>query len=177
MSDAPSVPAAKRAKRPQLFGSGPILNEVIRAQKLLAEKYGVEADVWSVTSYNELKREAQSVARWNRLHPDKKAKVSYIEKTLGGLKGPFISSSDNVQLVAEQIRPYINGQYVVCGTDGFGRSESREELRRHFEIDAECVAYTTLVALARENQFESKKLPKVLKELGIDPDKVDPAFA
>ena len=173
----PTVPAAKRAKRPQLLGSGPLLNEVIRAQTLLAEKYGVEADVWSITSYNELKRDAQSTTRWNRLHPDQQAKVSYLEQALSGLKGPFISSSDNVQLVAEQIRPYMPGQYVVCGTDGFGRSESRENLRRHFEIDAECVTYTTLVALAKEGRFDAKKLPQALKDLGIDPEKVDPAFA
>ena len=173
----PAVPAKKRATRPQLLGSGPILNDVIRAQKILSEKYGVESDVWSVTSYNELKREAQSIARWNRLHPDQKPKVSYLEQTLSGLKGPFISSSDNVQLVAEQIRQYVPGQYVVCGTDGFGRSETREALRRHFEIDAESVAYTTLVALSREGQFDAKKLPQALKDLGIDPNKVDPATA
>ena len=173
----PTVPAAKRSKRAQLLGSGPILNEVLRAQKLLAEKFNVESDVWSVTSYNELKRDAQSTARWNKLHPDKQAKVSYIEQTLAGIKGPFISSSDNVQLVAEQIRPYMPGQYVVCGTDGFGRSETREALRRHFEIDAECVAYSTLVALAKDGQFDAKKLPQALKDFGIDSEKVDPAFA
>ncbi len=173
----PSVPAAQRAKRPQLLGSGPILQEVIRAQKLLAEKYAVTADVWSVTSYNELKRDAQSTARWNRLHPDKKPKVSYVEQVLNGLKGPIISSSDNVQLVAEQIRPYVPGQYVVCGTDGFGRSETREALRRHFEIDAESVAYATLVALCKDGQFDVKKLPQAMKDLGIDPEKIDPAFA
>ena len=173
----PSIPAKKRSTRPQLLGSGPILNEVIRAQKLLADKYGVEADVWSVTSYNELKREAQSVARWNRLHPDQKPRVSYVEQALNGLKGPFISSSDNVQLVAEQIRPYVPGQYVVCGTDGFGRSETRENLRRHFEIDAECVAFSTLTALAKEGRFDAKKLPQVMKDLGLDSEKVDPAFA
>ena len=173
----PTIPAKKRATRPQLFGSGPILNEVIRAQKLLADKFGVEADVWSVTSYNELKRDAQSANRWNRLHPDQKPKVSYIEQALAGLKGPFISSSDNVQLVAEQIRPYIPGAYVVCGTDGFGRSETREALRRHFEIDAESVAYSTLVALAKDGKFDAKKLPSALKELGIDSEKVDPAHA
>ncbi|RLS44343.1 MAG: pyruvate dehydrogenase (acetyl-transferring), homodimeric type, partial [Planctomycetota bacterium] len=173
----PTVPTAKRSKRAQLLGSGPILNEVLRAQKLLAEKFNVESDVWSVTSYNELKRDAQSTARWNKLHPDKQAKVSYIEQTLAGIKGPFISSSDNVQLVAEQIRPYMPGQYVVCGTDGFGRSETREALRRHFEIDAECVAYSTLVALAKDGQFDAKKLPQALKDLGIDSEKVDPAFA
>jgi pyruvate dehydrogenase E1 component len=173
----PSVSAAQRAKRPQLLGSGTILQEVIRAQKILRDKYNITADVWSVTSYNELKREAQSVARWNRLHPDKKPKVSYIEQALSGLKGPFIASSDNVQLVGEQIRPYVPGQYIVCGTDGFGRSESREALRRHFEIDAECVAYTTLVALSKEGQFDAKKLPQALKDQAIDPEKVDPAFA
>ena len=173
----PSVTNAQRGKRPQLLGSGTILQEVIRAQKLLAEKYQVTADVWSVTSYNELKRDAQSVTRWNRLHPDKKPKVSFIEKTLSGIKGPIISSSDNVQLVAEQIRPYVPSQYVVCGTDGFGRSETREALRRHFEIDAESVAYATLVAMSKDGQFDAKKLPGVLKDLGIDPEKVDPAFA
>ena len=173
----PTVPAKKRAARPQLLGSGPILNEVIRAQKLLAEKFAVEADVWSVTSYNELKREAQSVARWNRLHPEQKPKVSYIERALSGLNGPFISSSDNVQLVAEQIRPYVPGPYTVCGTDGFGRSETRENLRRHFEIDAECVTYSTLVALAKDGRFDAKKLPQSLKDLGLDSEKVDPATA
>ncbi|MDB5347528.1 MAG: aceE [Schlesneria sp.] len=173
----PTIPAKKRATRPQLFGSGPILNEVVRAQKLLADKFGVEADVWSVTSYNELKRDAQSSSRWNRLHPDQKPKVSYIEQALAGLKGPFISSSDNVQLVADQVRPYVPGTYVVCGTDGFGRSETREALRRHFEIDAESVAYSTLVALAKDGKFDAKKLPSALKELGIDSEKVDPALA
>jgi pyruvate dehydrogenase E1 component len=173
----PTVTAKKRAGRPQLLGSGPLLNEVIRGQKLLSEKFGVEADVWSVTSYNELKREAQSVARWNRLHPAEKPRVSYIEKSLAGLNGPFISSSDNVQLVAEQIRPYVPGTYLVCGTDGFGRSETREVLRRHFEIDAESVAYTTLVALSKDGKFDAKKLPQALKELGLDAEKVDPATA
>ncbi len=173
----PAVSAAQRARRPQLFGSGPILQEVVRAKALLAEKYSVTADVWSVTSYNELKRDAQSITRWNRLHSDKKPKVSYIEQALSGIKGPIISSSDNVQLVAEQIRPYVPCQYVVCGTDGYGRSETREALRRHFEIDAESVTYATLVALSKEGQFDAKKLPGALKDLGIDPEKVDPAFA
>ncbi len=173
----PNVPADKRATRPQLFGSGPILGCVIAGQKILAEKYGIEADVWSVTSYNELKREAQAAARWNRLHPTDTPRVSFLEKQLKGIKGPIIASSDNVQLVAEQIRPYVSSQYLVLGTDGFGRSESRSALRRHFEIDAECVAYSTLVALSKEGKFDVKKLPQALKDLGIDPDKVDPATA
>ena len=173
----PTIPAKKRATRPQLLGSGPLLNEAIRAQKILAEKFGVEADVWSVTSYNELKRDAQSVTRWNRLHPDQKPRVSYIEQALSGLKGPFISTSDNVQLVAEQIRPYVPGTYTVCGTDGYGRSETREALRRHFEIDAESVAYATLITLSKEGRFDAKKLPQALKELQLDSEKVDPATA
>jgi len=173
----PAIPAAQRQSRPQLFGSGPLINEVLRGQKLLAEKFGIEADVWSVTSYNELRREAQAVARWNRLHPTATPRVSHLEQQLAGLKGPIISSSDNVQLVAEQIRPYVSSQYVVLGTDGFGRSETRANLRRHFEIDAECVAYTTLVALSKAGQFDVQKLPQALKDLGIDPEKVDPATA
>ncbi len=172
-----TVPADKRAARPQLFGSGPILNQVIRGQKILAEKFGIEADVWSVTSYNELKRDAQFVARWNRLHPTQESRQSFIEQQLAGIKGPIIASSDNVQLVAEQIRPYVPGNYFVLGTDGFGRSESRDALRRHFEIDAEFVAYTTLVALSKEGRFDVNKLPQALKDLGIDPEKIDPAIA
>jgi pyruvate dehydrogenase E1 component len=173
----PTTAKTDRAARPQLFGSGPILNEVVRAQRILAEKFGVATDVWSVTSYNELKREAQAAARWNRLHPTESPRTSYLEQQLAGLKGPIIAASDNVQLVAEQLRPYVPTQYVVLGTDGFGRSEARETLRRHFEIDAECVAYTTLTALAKEGRYDVAKLPQALKELGIDPEKVDPATA
>ncbi len=173
----PSIPAATRATRPQLIGSGPILNYAITAQKILAEKYNVTVDVWSATSYNELKRDAQAAERWNRLHPTETPRKSYLDTVLQGLKGPVISVSDNVQLVAEQIRPYVPTQYVVLGTDGFGRSESRKNLRRHFEIDAECIAYTTLVALSRQGQFDVAKLPAALKDLGIDPEKIDPAMA
>ncbi|MCX7393289.1 MAG: pyruvate dehydrogenase (acetyl-transferring), homodimeric type [Planctomycetales bacterium] len=173
----PSVPVNVRATRPQMFGSGSILQEVIRAQILLANKYGIETDVWSVTSYNELKRDAQAAARWNRLHPGQSPKVSYIENALRGLQGPFIASSDNVHLVAEQIRQSVPGPYYVCGTDGFGRSDSRAALRRHFEIDAESVAYTTLVSLSRENRFDSTRLLQAMVDLGIDPNKVDPSTA
>ncbi len=172
-----SVPKKTRAVRPQLFGSGPIMRQVQRGQQILAEKYGIETDIWSVTSYNELCREAQLVARWNALHPDKKPRQSHLQQQLAGITGPFISSSDNVRLVAEQIRQYLPGQYVVLGCDGFGRSASREELRRHFEIDGECVAYATLVALSKEGKFDAKKLPQALKDLGINPDKVDPTTA
>ncbi len=173
----PSIPNKKRANRPQLIGSGPILRESIRAQKILAEKFGIEADVWSATSFNELKRDAQSTTRWNNLHPDKAPRKSYLETALAGLTGPFIAASENVQLVAEQIRQYLPGPYTVLGTDGFGRSEARATLRRHFEIDAECIAYATLVTLSKAGGYDPKKLPAALKDLGIDPEKVDPLYA
>jgi pyruvate dehydrogenase E1 component len=173
----PAVAAKDRNKRPQLFGSGPIMTQVLKAQQLLAEKYKVTADVWSVTSYNELKRDAQSTARWNWLHPTETPRQSYVESQLAGLTGPVIAVSDNVQLVAEQLRPYVPTQYVVLGTDGFGRSESREALRRHFEIDAESIVFATLSALARDGKFDAKKLPKALADLGLDPEKIDPLKA
>ncbi len=168
---------AKAKVRPQLFGSGTIFNEVLRAQEILQTKYGVSADVWSVTSYSELGRDARTVERRNRLHPTEAPEKSYLEKTLEGISGPFIATSDNVRLVPDQIRQWMPGEFVVLGTDGFGRSDTRPALRRHFEIDAENVAYTTLVALAKQGAFDKKRLPKVLKELDIDPEKVNPQFA
>ena len=168
---------ANPKQRPQLFGSGTILNEVLRAQDMLASQYGIGTDVWSVTSYSELCREAMQAQRWNRLHPTEPAKSSYLEQTLEGIDGPFISSSDNVRLVADQIREWVPGDYVILGTDGFGRSDTRPQLRRHFEIDAECVTYATLAALAKNGNFPAAKLPQVLADLQIDPEKVDPLYA
>ena len=167
----------KDVVRPQLFGSGPLLNEVRRAQAILSEKFGVESDVWSVTSYSELFRDAQACQRWNRLHPKEQQRQSYVEQTLAGLPGPFVSVSDNVRLVAEQIRPWVPGHYVTLGTDGFGRSDTRAALRRHFEIDAENTVYATLIALSEQGHFDKKKLAQALKDLAIDPEKLDPATA
>ncbi len=164
-------------KRPQLFGSGTILPEVLRAQQLMQEKYGIGTDVWSVTSYSELCRDAMATSRWNALHPDGDGRVSYLESSLDGIDGPFISASDNVRLVADQIRQWIPGRYQVLGTDGFGRSDTRETLRRHFEIDAECTVFATLSALADEGQYDRQQLPGVLRDLGIDADKIDPRTA
>ncbi|MCA9098014.1 MAG: pyruvate dehydrogenase (acetyl-transferring), homodimeric type, partial [Planctomycetaceae bacterium] len=124
-------------RRPQLFGSGTILNEVLRAQKILKENYGIGCDVWSVTSYSELCRAAMDADRWNMLHPGEEKKESYLTQTLSGIDGPFIAASDNVRLVPDQIRQWIPGSYTVLGTDGFGRSDTRPVLRRHFEVDAE----------------------------------------
>jgi len=163
--------------RPQLFGSGTILREAIRAQQILKDKYNIGCDVWSVTSYNELRRDAMDCQHWNDLHPGQPAKHSYLEQVLDGVTGPFISTSDNVRLVADQIREWIPGEYIVLGTDGFGRSETRPELRRHFQIDAECTTYATLRGLARMGAFDASKLPDVLKELEIDAEKINPLNA
>jgi len=163
--------------RPQLFGSGTILNGVLKAQLILSEKYGIGSDVWSVTSYNELCRDAMAASRWNRLHPTETPKKGYLEAALAEAKGPFIAASDNVRAVPDQVRQWIPGDYVVLGTDGFGRSDTRPALRRHFEIDAECTAYATLEALSRQGVFDRAKLPQALKDLGINPDKVAPRTA
>jgi len=167
----------KQGPRPQLFGSGPILREALRAQTILADQFGIGSDVWSVTSYSELCRAAAAAERWNRLHPKEEPRRSFLETNLGGLDGPFVAVSDNVRLVPEQIRRWIPGRYTTLGTDGFGRSETRETLRRHFEIDAEHVVLATLESLAADGRFDAKKLPKVIKDLGIDPEQVDPAVA
>ncbi|MCA9111438.1 MAG: pyruvate dehydrogenase (acetyl-transferring), homodimeric type, partial [Planctomycetaceae bacterium] len=164
-------------KRPQLFGSGTILREVVRAQGILKEQYGIGTDLWSVTSYSELCRDAMATSRRNALHPEQEARKSYLESSLAGADGPFISASDNVRLVADQIRQWIPGRYQILGTDGFGRSDTRKTLRRHFEIDAECTVYATLSALADEGQFDRHQLSAALSDLGINPDKIDPRTA
>jgi pyruvate dehydrogenase E1 component len=169
--------ASGQRHRPQLFGSGTILREALRAQEILKEKYGIGCDVWSVTSYSELRRNAMDCQHWNDLHPDQPSRQSYLEQMLDGVTGPFISTSDNVRLVADQIREWIPGEYIVLGTDGFGRSETRPELRRHFQIDGECTAYATLRGMARMGAFDASKLPEALKQLEIDAEKVNPLNA
>jgi len=163
--------------RPQLFGSGTIMNEVLRAQQILKEKYNIGTDVWSITSYSELCRDSMDADRWNLLHPTEAPRQSFLMQQLADRHGPFISASDNVRLVADQVRQWIPGKYTVLGTDGFGRSDTRPVLRRHFEIDAECTAYATLQALSEYDAFEVSKLPQALKDLGIDPDKINPRTA
>ena len=163
----------------QLFGSGPILNEALRAQSILAEKYGVQANVWSVTSYNELRREALAVERWNRLHPAEPAKQPYILTTLAEAKaeGPIIAATDFLKAVPDQLAPWLGGRLLSLGTDGFGRSDNREHLRRHFEINAESIAAAALSRLAREGKFDAKRAQQAMKELNIDTEKLDPARA
>ena len=162
------------APRVQVFGSGPILREALRAQELLAGKFGVAADVWSATSYKLLRGEALNAARWNMLHPTEPKRQSYLETVLADVEGPFVAASDYMRMVPDQIAPWVPGVYVTLGTDGFGRSETRPALRRFFEVDAECIALASLYALAREGRLHMEFVESAIKELGIDPEKAYP---
>ncbi|MDZ4817466.1 MAG: pyruvate dehydrogenase (acetyl-transferring), homodimeric type [Planctomycetota bacterium] len=158
----------------QLFGSGAILREVQRAEKLLAERYNVSSSVWSVTSYKELRRDAHAARRWNMLHPDQPPQKSYYEKSIAGAEGVFVATSDYVRAVPEQLDPWTPGGLFVLGTDGFGRSETRGPLRRHFEVDAECITVATLYRLAETGKIDRNVVAQAIKDFGIDPEKVDP---
>ncbi len=161
----------------QLFGSGPILNEAVRAQKILADQYGVAADVWSVTSYNELRRDALEAERWNRLHPGQAPRVPYIVEAIQGAEGPIVAATDYMKVVADQVAPWLPGRMETLGTDGFGRSDNREHLRRHFEVNAESIATAALSRLARDGRFDMEKAKAAFGELGVDTEKIDPSRA
>jgi len=167
-------PVAGGKAQIQLFGSGPILNEALRAQQILAEKYQVAADVWSVTSYNELRREALDAERWNRLHPTEPERRPYIQQVLDGSEGPIIAATDYMKVVADQVSPWLPGRLVALGTDGFGRSENREHLRKHFENGAEAIAAAALSRLARDGGFDKERAKTAITELGLDPERPDP---
>ncbi|ADW68409.1 pyruvate dehydrogenase (acetyl-transferring), homodimeric type [Granulicella tundricola] len=170
-------PALKGEAALQLFGSGPILNEVLKAQEILSEKYKIEADVWSVTSYVEVRREALSVERWNRLHPAEAEKKSYLETLMDGTKGPIIAASDYMRSVPDSLAPWLDSRLVSLGTDGFGRSDNREHLRTHFEVSAAAIVGATLSRLVREGSFKAKDAQKAMKELGLNSEAKDPARA
>ncbi|MCL4782092.1 MAG: pyruvate dehydrogenase (acetyl-transferring), homodimeric type [Bryobacterales bacterium] len=169
--------AAKGKAKINLFGSGPILNEALRAQEMLAERYKIEADVWSVTSYNELRRDCLAVERWNRLHPEAEARTPYLLKALDGVKTPIVAASDYMKVTVDQLAPWLPGRLETLGTDGFGRSENRQYLRRHFENNAEHIVYAALARLARDGKIDKAIPAKALAELGIDPEKPDPQYA
>jgi len=161
-------------KRVQLFGSGTILQCVLKAQRILAEQFGVAADVWSATSYQQLRHEALSTDRWNRLHPESAPQVPYVTRVLDGVEGPIIAASDFVKAVPDMIRPWVRQDFVTLGTDGFGRSDTREALRRFFEVDAEHIAVAALYALSRAGKLPAAEVGEAIRSLGIDPDKADP---
>ncbi|WP_134597156.1 pyruvate dehydrogenase (acetyl-transferring), homodimeric type [Pseudomonas aeruginosa] len=159
----------------QLLGSGTILREVEEAAKLLRNDFGIGADVWSVPSFNELRRDGLAVERWNRLHPGQKPKQSYVEECLGGRRGPVIASPDYMKLYAEQIRQWVpSKEYKVLGTDGFGRSDSRKKLRNFFEVDRHWVVLAALEALADRGDIEPKVVAEAIAKYGIDPEKRNP---
>jgi len=157
-----------------LMGSGTILNEVLNAQEILEKEYNVSADVWSVTSYKNLHLDALETERYNRLNPDKKAKVSYIQKITKDEKGVFVSASDYVQILGDSISKWLPGKLTSLGTFGFGRSEGRKELRDFFEVDAKHIVYTTLFSLAEEGSIKPTVLKKAFDQLGIDSKKLNP---
>jgi len=160
-----------------LFGSGSIMNSAIEAQKMLAENYGVSSNLFSVTSYTELRRDAAACERWNMLHPEETAKMSYIETLLADHTGPNIAASDYVRALPEQIASYIPDGLYALGTDGMGRSETREALRRHFEVDAQFITLAALRQLQLRGEIESSVVSQAINDLGIDPEKVNPYFA
>jgi pyruvate dehydrogenase E1 component len=169
-------PAAKRLERHvQLFGSGSILHSVLSAQTLLAERFGVSSDVWSVTSYQNLRADALSCERWNRLHPDAEQRVPYLAQALAGVEGPFITVSDYMKSMGDLIGRWMPGRVVPLGTDGYGMSDSREALRRHFEVDAENVVIAALDGLRLDGKLGADELARAIRELGVDPGKVEPA--
>ena len=167
--------AGKNSKKVvQLLGSGAILREAIAAVDLLRDDFGVAADIWSVTSFNELRREGLSTHRWNMLHPKEKPRQSYVEQCLGNARGPVIASTDYMKAYADQIREFVPGVYSVLGTDGFGRSDTRARLRRFFEVDRHHIAVAALSALVKNNIIEAGEVARAIDLYGISPDKPDP---
>jgi pyruvate dehydrogenase E1 component len=160
--------------RVTLFGSGTILREVLAAAELLEQSYGVPADVYSVTSFSQLRKNALAIERWNMLHPSEPRKQTYIEQTLANREGPFIAATDYMKTVADQIRQWVPGPYTALGTDGFGRSDSRAELRRFFEVDRHYVVVAALKALSDEAKIDKQTVNKAMQAFGIDPEKSNP---
>ena len=167
----------KGETRVQLLGSGSILREAIAAADLLSADFKVEADIWSCTSFNQLKRDGDDVSRWNMLHPDKKPKMSHVEKCLLDTDGPVVAATDYVKLFADQIRAYVPRSYSVLGTDGFGRSDSRQALRKHFEVDRYYIAVASLNALMKDGSVSFKTVNGAIKKYGIDPNKNNPLMS
>jgi len=159
----------------QLLGSGTILREVLAGADLLASDYGVSCDVWSATSFTELRRDGLAAERWNMLHPEAPPRRSFVAECLAGRPGPVVAATDYVRTYADQIRPFVPGRYQVLGTDGYGRSDYRRNLRRFFEVDRHYVAVAALSSLAAEGAVPASTVADAIARYGVDPDKPDPA--
>ncbi|MGD8235645.1 MAG: pyruvate dehydrogenase (acetyl-transferring), homodimeric type, partial [Chromatiales bacterium] len=170
----PFSKGGRKKSRVQLMGSGTILREVIAAAELLENEWDVSADVWSVTSFNELRRDGIDAERWNMLHPGKKKRIPYISQQLAKTKGPVVAATDYMRTYADQVRNYIDRTYIVLGTDGFGRSDMRAALRRFFEVNRYYVVVAALMALAEEGEVDAKTVTAAIKQYGIDPEKPNP---
>jgi pyruvate dehydrogenase E1 component len=166
--------AEKKTPRVQLLGSGTILREVIAGADLLQNDFGIAADVWSVTSFNQLRRDGLAAQRWNMLHPEAAPRRSYVAESLGDRPGPLVAATDYVKTFADGIRPFVDRRYAVLGTDGFGRSDFRRKLRAFFEVDRHFVALAALKALADEGTIKPSVVAAALKKYGIDPEKPNP---
>ena len=162
--------------RAQLLGSGAILGETLAAADLLQQDFGVAADVWSVTSYSELRRDGQETERWNRLHPLDAARQGFVETSLADTRGPVIAATDYMKTVAEQIRPFVGRRYVTLGTDGFGRSDTRQALRAFFEVDRHHIVLATLKALADEGALPAERAAEAIRRYGLDPEAASAAL-
>jgi pyruvate dehydrogenase E1 component len=160
--------------RAQLLGSGTILREVLGAAELLIKDFDIPTDVWSVTSFNELRRDALSVERWNQLHPDAEPRQCYIEQKFADRPGPYVAATDYMKIVSDQIQRWVPGRFISLGTDGYGRSDGRAALRQHFEVDKRYIAITALKALADDGVLDQKTVTQALDKYGIDPDRPDP---
>ncbi|PZR64435.1 MAG: pyruvate dehydrogenase (acetyl-transferring), homodimeric type [Chloroflexi bacterium] len=169
--------AESAGRRVQLLASGSILHQAVRAQQILAERHGVAADVWSVTSFQLLRNDALAIERWNRLHPDAEPRVAYLVRQLAAAPGPTVAATDYMKQVPDMVGRWITGPYEVLGTDGFGRSDTREALRTHFEVSPEHIAYAALHGLCLTGEASREELVRAIGELGIDPDRTDPLLA
>jgi len=164
----------KKKLKAQLMGSGTILREVLASSEILLKDFGIDSDVWSVTSFNELRRNALQIERWNNLNPDKQPKKNYIQSCLSSSAGPFIAATDYMKIIPDQIQRWVPGTFVSLGTDGYGRSDARSALRKHFEVDRWFIVITTLKALSDQGMIDGRIVSKAIKKYGIDPSKKDP---
>jgi pyruvate dehydrogenase E1 component len=176
LREGPAVSSRKKNPPPrvQLLGSGTILREVLAAADLLAADFGVDTDVWSAPSFTELRRDGLAVERWNMLHPTETPRRSWVERSLTGRRGPVVAATDYMRTFADQIRPFVPAGYRVLGTDGYGRSDSRKNLRRFFEVDRHAVAVAALASLAGEGTVPATTVADAIRRYGIDPEAPPP---